>query len=772
MYNRSFPRFSILLSVLFCICIMTAPVQAQTSSTIGSSPDVTSQKQELTEKETIQTKLDASNSRISEWEKIDKSVFASRNGISETQVSDQIARLNALVSYYRRIINAIEKQDTLIKERERLAATVEQPVESSVPDKPPYSLSYYQTYLRNLEILDDKISNLKRSVAQVESVKTVSNSSYEKAMSRVRVLREQVEKVGSGSVPELDWEYRVAQTEEELYAAIVFFQKIKDSNLRSEIDSAQMTRERDIRGVKWISENLHYDEADLQTQVNELEKDIDEIKKEIQKLETARVTVEEALIQAQARVETSSEPEQVSLANLALREQQVWWEYYQSRIEHSEEIIQYLVEAQNIWQTRYSLLNGEMETETLFDIRNRVSKRIETLENDLLEEQGRLSSINSRLAAAEEALEKTDVGKEELKYLKGTAQALEQYLEEDHLNYTSMLSMILNMNNRLLEEVEAKLAAVQIAEKVTTFGRERILGILNTELWSGDGYSLTVRKLILAILILVIGLSITKKITFALKNRLEKRNVEPSAAMAMQKISYYILIITFILITLKMVNIPLTAFAFLGGALAIAIGFGAQNIFSNLITGFIIMFEKPFKVNDIVQVDGTVATVIEIGSRATTVRDFDNVDMMIPNSHFLNNNIINWTHSDKLIRGIVTVGVAYGSPVREVESLLMKVATDHSKVLKNPAPYVVFREFGDSALVFELYFYVDMKNASRFFVASDLRYMVDNVFSKNSIVIAFPQMDVHVDMEGFPGTGAPAGNEEVPPADVQAGSGS
>jgi small-conductance mechanosensitive channel len=746
---------------------MTVPVHAQASSTNVSSPDVTLEKQELSEKETIQTKLDAVNSRISEWDKIDKSVFASRNGISETQVADHTARLNALVSYYRRIINALEKKETLTKERERIAATVEQPVESFVPDKPPYSLSYYQTYLRTLETIDEKIDTLKRSVAQTASATAAGTAAYEKARSRVRVLNEQVEKVESGSVPELDWEYRVAQTEEELYSAVVFFQKIKDANLRSEIDSAQLLRERDAKGVQWIREHLHYDETDLQTRVAELDKDIESIRKLINDLEAGKIAAEQELIKAQGAVEMAQTPEKVNLANLALKEQQVWWEYYQSRIEHSEEIIQYLVEAQNIWQTRYSLLNGEMETEALFDIRNRVTKRIETLESDLLEEQGRISSINTRLSAAEQALERNDAGKEVLKYLEGTARALEYYLEEDHLSYSSNLSMILSMNNRLLEEVETKLASVQIAEKVTTFGRERIFGILNTELWSGEGYSLTVRKLILAILILVIGLSITKRLTFALKNRLEKRNVEPSATMAIQKISYYILIITFILITLKMVNIPLTAFAFLGGALAIAIGFGAQNIFSNLITGFIIMFEKPFRVNDIVQVDGTVATVIEIGSRATTVRDFDNVDMMIPNSHFLNNNIINWTHSDKLIRGTVTVGVAYGSPAREVESLLLKVASDHSKVLKNPAPYVVFRDFGDSALVFELYFYVDMKNASRFFVASDLRYMVDNVFAKNNIVIAFPQMDVHVDMEGFPGSGTQESSEDKTSADLK-----
>lgn len=729
--------------IIIPIAYSQAPEQPK-----ATSPDLSIEQKTLLEKENFQSKLEEINVRISEWEKIDKAAFAYQNGIPETEISNQIVRLNATASYYRRIINAMDKKVTLTKEMDRLKGNIEQPVESLITDKPPYSLSFYETYLRNLEALDNKIRVLRRTRLQVSSARNVAKSNLDKSMSRVRVLKEQVEKVEKGAVPELEWEFRVVRSEVEMNSAIYAFQGFKDSNLQIEIESSQIARDRDSQGIKWIKENLHYDEGDLQKQINDLQRNIDSLKKDIEAQETERSRVEQDLINAQASVEVTRDPDKLLLANLALKEQQIWWEFYQSKIEHSEEIMQYLTEAQDIWRSRYSLLNGDLKTETLFEIRNRISARIEKLEQNLLEEQERLSSVNSRLTAAEQELAGADVNDQAEIYLKGITLALEKYLEEDHLSYTSKLSMVLSMNNRLLEEVESKLASVQITEKVTTLGRERILTILQTELWSGEGYSLTIRKLILAILILVVGLSISKRITMTIKGRLDKRNVDPSATMAVQKISYYVLIITFILITLKMVNIPLTAFAFLGGALAIAIGFGAQNLFSNLITGFIIMFEKPFKVNDIVQVDDNVATVVEIGSRATTVRDFDNVEIMIPNSHFLSNKIINWTHSDKLIRGIVKVGVAYGSPVREVESLLLKVASDHSKVLKTPVPYVVFREFGDSALLFELYFYVDMREASRFFVASDLRFMIDNVFARNGIVIAFPQMDVHIDTTG------------------------
>jgi len=738
-YYKGMALLAVLLFLNILFPMAFAMASGYPSSTVLSSD------YSLPEEKSLRQKLEETDQSLSEWDKVDKSVFADRMSIPEMQVGEQISRLDKISSYYRRMITALKKGATLTAEAKRLEGATAQPVETFVSSPPPFSLSLYQSYVKNGESLDARISELERSVKKSRSARRNAVDAYEKAAERVKVLGEQIEKADPEAGSRPDWEYRVAKTDEQLYSVILEFLDIRDFNLDTEIKTAKLLGNRNERCIKWIKDNLHYDEADLNDRVSELDKDITALKSEIERLEKEKSAVERKLIKVQDGADAAVGADKLSATDVALKEQQVWWEYYQSRIEHSEEMIQLLSEAKSLWSSRYSLLKDSPDTGTLFQIRDRVSKRREALQQSLLDEQGRISAINSRLSAAEQILERNR-DKEALPYLKGMVSALERYLEEDHLRYASKLNMVLDANSRLLEEVEERLHSVQITKKVTTLGREQIMGILQTELWSDKDYSLTVRKLILAILILVIGLFVTKRLTVRLKNNLGKRNMDPSAVMVIQKLFYYILIIIFILITLNMVNIPLTAFAFLGGALAIAVGLGAQNLFRNFITGFIIMLEKPFKVNDIVQVDGTVATVVEIGSRATTVRDFDNVEMMIPNSHFLDNNIINWTHSDMLIRGSVSVGVAYGSTARKVEELLMEVAGGHSKVLKRPEPYVVFRDFGDSALIFELYFYVDMKNASRFFVASDLRYMIDNVFAKNDIVIAFPQMDVHMDI--------------------------
>ena len=124
---------------------------------------------------------------------------------------------------------------------------------------------------------------------------------------------------------------------------------------------------------------------------------------------------------------------------------------------------------------------------------------------------------------------------------------------------------------------------------------------------------------------------------------------------------YFLLTVAF-LTALRMVQIPLTAFAFVGGALAIGVGFGSQNIVNNFISGIILLVERPIKRSDLVDVGGIFGNVEQIGLRSTRIRTGDNVHIIVPNASFLESNVVNWTHSDPKVRVSVSVGVAYGSP--------------------------------------------------------------------------------------------------------------
>lgn len=201
-----------------------------------------------------------------------------------------------------------------------------------------------------------------------------------------------------------------------------------------------------------------------------------------------------------------------------------------------------------------------------------------------------------------------------------------------------------------------------------------------------------------------------------------------------------------LIITLNLVRIPLTVFAFLGGALAIGVGFGTQTLIKNFISGILILLERNIKVGDTIDVDGVVGRIVTVDIRASTVLGFDGVETVIPNSMFLENKVTNWTHTNARLRRIVRVGVAYGSQTTRVRDILAECGNGHGLILKNPPPEVFFEDFGDNSLIFALYFWIDYgPEVNPMHVASDLRFMIDKRFAEENIVLAFPQRDVHLD---------------------------
>ena len=275
------------------------------------------------------------------------------------------------------------------------------------------------------------------------------------------------------------------------------------------------------------------------------------------------------------------------------------------------------------------------------------------------------------------------------------------------------------------------------------------LGVFDRELLAIGGESITPRKLIIAAVILVFGLLFTRlflnRITGFAITRLKLR---PGGRYVVETITRYVLLLIVFYAVLKYLNISLTVFTFIGGALAIGVGFGAQTLVGNFLSSLILMGEQPIRVGDIVEVGGLTGSVTRMGARACTVRTFSGVEVLVPNSKFLENNVVNWTLSDQKMRFDVTVGVAFGSDIRRVKDILEEIAGRHGQILKDPGPVVVFQDFGDNALVFAVYFWLDLEKSDSRVVRSDIRFMIERAFAKENIAIAFPQRDVHMNMAG------------------------
>jgi potassium efflux system protein len=274
-----------------------------------------------------------------------------------------------------------------------------------------------------------------------------------------------------------------------------------------------------------------------------------------------------------------------------------------------------------------------------------------------------------------------------------------------------------------------------------------VLSIWNHQITVVAGNPVTIGKIIKGITLLVLGYYLAFKASNQIEKRLLSRlDVDPSIQHTLKTIIFYLMLVTLTLFTLSLLNVPIAAFTFLGGALAIGVGLGAQNIANNFISGLIIMLERPIRLGDFVELDTTSGTVEAIGTRATRIKSMDNTHIVVPNSAFLEKNVLNWTLSDDVVRTKVVVGVAYGSPTRETERLLMQAAVSHSRVLKSPEPVVLFSEFGDNSLVFEVLFWSRIRNMLQLkTIASDIRFKIDDLFREAGITIAFPQRDVHLD---------------------------
>jgi small-conductance mechanosensitive channel len=258
--------------------------------------------------------------------------------------------------------------------------------------------------------------------------------------------------------------------------------------------------------------------------------------------------------------------------------------------------------------------------------------------------------------------------------------------------------------------------------------------------------AVTVGKIVLAIVILVLGFFVSRVAARLVERLAVKRlKIEGNQASLIRRWVMVGLVLGLVVFSLVSVKIPLTIFAFAGGALAIGVGFGTQNLLKNFISGIILLFERPFRVGDVLDLGGQRGMLTSIGIRSSVIQLWDNTETIIPNSALLENNVTNWTYSNQAVRFIVTVGAAYGSDTRRVAQLLSEVAERHGLVRKEPKPQVLFTDFADSALTFELRYWVDILRHNAAQVASDLRHMIASTFAEAGIAIAFPQRDLHLD---------------------------
>ena len=248
--------------------------------------------------------------------------------------------------------------------------------------------------------------------------------------------------------------------------------------------------------------------------------------------------------------------------------------------------------------------------------------------------------------------------------------------------------------------------------------------------------SVTLGKVVTALVILIVGYWVAGIMArFAERQAIARLQLDPNVANIIRQWALACFFLLLVIVTLMSVKIPITAFAFLGGALAIGVGFGTQNLLKNVISGLLLLLERPLRVGDVIEVDGIRGMVTTIGLRSSTIRDINGVETLIPNSNLLERNLTNWTYSSFRKRYSLRIAVATGSDARRVKEKLRDLAGQHGQILKEPEPYVLFEDFSEQALVFVLHYWIEISpGIDAATVASDLRFMIERTFAEEKIV--------------------------------------
>lgn len=225
---------------------------------------------------------------------------------------------------------------------------------------------------------------------------------------------------------------------------------------------------------------------------------------------------------------------------------------------------------------------------------------------------------------------------------------------------------------------------------------------------------------------------------------LSKSQIELGVRIAIGSIVKYLLLVIGFIIILQTAGINLSSLTILMGALGVGIGFGLQNITNNFVSGIIILLERPIKVGDRIEVDKVSGNVVDISMRATEILTNDNISIIVPNSQFISQTVINWSHTNRSVRFNFPVGVSYREDPQEVKQVLLDIAMDNPGVLKNPQPDVLFFEYGESAMKFNLRVWTREYINSPGVLRSQLYYEIARRFREKGIEIPFPQYDIHI----------------------------
>ena len=682
--------------------------------------------------------------------------------VSPETLAEERARLAEAVEALRATANGGEA-GTAARERlallERLDRTLaahqeslERLAEQSRPDlsgtnllggEPPYPFALYEAtsqaldiHRRQLRLLEGQAKSRRDEIERLATQVEIAERDRRRAKERVETEADVLARAEwTETLRRLEIESRLAQAE---LARVRTEAALEGSELEAQREQADLLE----ATLSQIRSRLAVTRFDLDEPLNRITLREEKAKEQSERARTQLAAAEQRLAALQERIDGLTALPEPLRAELEARRAQR--RLAETRIAVAESRLEQLSLERTIWERRVQALRGASREEVTawageadreLDRMRRI-ERLEATHRDALDQE--FGRLRANLETADAA---------SLPWVREELQAVES-MRGEHDTAVGDAAASRAFLQRTIADFRPEERDLDAGARMRSLAT-RARDLWDRELFVVDDRSITLGKVAIASILFILGISASRLISRLIWRLIYRRAFEPGAALAFQSLTFYALLVAFFLIALRTVNIPLTAFALLGGALAIGLGFGSQNVIGNFIGGLILLVERPIKVGDIVEVDGVTGIIDRVGPRSTQIRTFDNLHIIVPNSLLLEQKVVNWNLTDDTVRRQVMVGVAYDAPVREVTKLIRRAIDEHGRILNQPEPRILFHDFGDSALVFRALFWLKIEtNVSMIEIESDLRHRIFNLFNEAGITISFPQRDVHLDATG------------------------
>ena len=718
MTARVFFRLLILLSLLW----LSLPSVAQTASptpAAAASDTVTELRNKLQE---VQRRLE---------EAPDGAPFSVRS-VDPDAPPGYVDSLQRYDVNLRRLITLQQGKSRLESEAEQVTEAIAEVSSRGLDAPKPYTVALLDGLQSELDVTSEKL----RSARLATNAAKTSEELESQRLSKLQALRRRLLDRLNDTPGDVDLKRRVENASVAIEAAqsgVELAQaELETSKLEEEL--AQKRQELLQLKIQLVQDSFRFSESTLQTQLDSLEADRDQATERLKSFKKSEEVSSE-------RLNTLLEdgiPDSEQVSEIAARQE--WVTTHQRKRRLLEEKLEYILSRRDLWEWRYlahqnqAAANYSEWLESTRGLLNRLSKSRQVLDTELTQIRGILSGLLNNEEETEQELDRW-------REIQIQALVNRQKAIEDLLAYHKETA---SLAKRLQAELTLQDQQRSMGERAgDAWGT--LVDFWNIELYTLGDSAVTVGKLCVAVTVLVLGLGFVGRFTKFLSARLIRvLPIRENVKANLERFLRYFLILLVFLFSLHVVNIPLTIFTFLGGTLAIAVGFGAQNILNNFISGLILMVERPVRAGDMIEVDDTLGVVEEIGARSTRVRIPTGIHVILPNSVLLENKVVNWTLEDSRIRTKVGVGVAYGSSPQQVIDLISQAANDVNEVLKNPGPIVTFDDFADSSLNFTVHFWVAVATPmDRDRVCTKVRVHIDELFKENNISIPFPQRDLN-----------------------------